>query len=84
MFIDETADYIRTSEQINWAMWEFEANAQARHSSYNVGGGFKGDELAGSFDAAVELLKTNYGRRVSGMDKFVTEKAWPDLSYRTR
>lgn len=79
-FIEDTAEYIETSEGINWSMWEFEANAQSRHSSYNVGGGFKGDENL-DFGEAVNLLKTNYGKRVSGMDSFVGNQDWPDYSY---
>ena len=83
-FIDDMAGLIETSEEINWSMWEFEANAQSRHSSYNIGGGFKGDELAKDFNEAVELLKTNYTNRVNGMNGFVNNQDWPDLSYQNK
>lgn len=83
-FIDDMAGLIETSEEINWSMWEFEANAKSRHSSYNIGGGFKGDELAKDFNEAVELLKTNYTNRVNGMNGFVNNQSWPDLSYQNK
>lgn len=79
-FIDETADEIAVSEALNWEMWKLGTSTSSRWSTYDVGGGWKGDEQE-TFDSAVELLKTNYGKRVSGMDSFVTGKNWPNLTY---
>lgn len=79
-FIDETADKIAVSEGVNWKMWNPGTDSQNRWSTYNVGGGWKGDEHE-SFATAVELLKTNYGKRVEGMNGFVTNKNWPSCNY---
>lgn len=79
-FIDETAEEIAVSEALNWEMWKLGTSTSSRWSTYNVGGGWKGDEQE-TFDSAVELLKTNYGKRVAGMDGFVTGKTWPAISY---
>lgn len=80
-FIDETADKIAVSEALNWGMWKLGTSTSSRWSTYDVGGGWKGDEQE-TFDSAVELLKTNYKNRVDGMNGFVTGKTWPSITYR--
>ena len=82
-FIDETAEKIAVSEALNWDMWKLGTSTSSRWSTYNVGGGWKGDEQE-TFDSAVELLKTNYGERVTGMDGFVSGKNWPNYSYQNK
>jgi len=82
-FIDETAEKIAVSEALNWDMWKLGTSTSSRWSTYNVGGGWKGDEQE-TFDSAVELLKTNYRKRVTGMDGFVTGKNWPNYSYQNK
>lgn len=82
-FIDETAEKIAVSEALNWDMWKLGTSTSSRWSTYNVGGGWKGDEQE-TFDSAVELLKTNYGERVTGMDGFVSGKNWPNHSYQNK
>ena len=82
-FIDETAKKIAVSEALNWDMWKLGTSTSSRWSTYNVGGGWKGDEQE-TFDSAVQLLKTNYGERVTGMDGFVTGKNWPNYSYQNK
>ena len=82
-FIGETAEKIAVSEALNWDMWKLGTSTSGRWSTYNVGGGWKGDEQE-TFDSAVELLKTNYGKRVTGMDGFVTGKNWPNYSYQNK
>lgn len=82
-FIDETAAKIRVSENLNNAMWPVGTSTSSRWSTYDVGGGWKGDEQE-TFDSAVELLKINYGKRVAGMDGFVTGKNWPNYSYQNK
>lgn len=79
-FIDKTADEIAVSEALNWEMWKLGTSTSGRWSTYNVGGGWKGDEQE-SFESAVSLLKENYKKRVDGMDGFVTGKTWPAISY---
>ena len=82
-FIDDTAKKIAVSEALNWDMWKLGTSTSSRWSTYNVGGGWKGDEQE-TFDSAVELLKTNYGERVTGMDGFVSGKNWPNYSYQNK
>lgn len=76
--IDAMADKIRTSVENNWDMWEFTATSSTRYNTYGVGGGFCGDEKVADFNAAVELLKTNLKKRVSGMS-YVSNQTWPNI-----
>lgn len=72
------ADKIRKSETENWSMWKLESGSSAarnRYSTYNIGGGFKGDE-AMTFDNAVSTLSSNLNKRISGMS-YVSNQNWP-------
>lgn len=75
------ASKIRKSEAENWSMWQFESGSSApqkRHSTYGVGGGFKGDEHL-SFDEAVKMLTTNLNNRINGMS-YVSNQNWPSIT----
>ena len=72
---------IRKSETENWSMWPLESGSRAgqnRWSTYDVGGGFKGDE-AMTFDNAVSTLTNNLNTRINGMN-YVTNKSWPTIN----
>lgn len=72
---------IRKSETENWSMWPLESGSRAgqnRWSTYDVGGGFKGDE-AMTFDNAVSTLTNNLNTRINGMS-YVTNKSWPTIN----
>lgn len=75
------AEKIRKSEAENWNMWYLTSGssaARSRYSTYNIGGGFKGDE-AMTFDNAVSTLSSNLNKRISGMS-YVSSKTWPSVS----
>lgn len=72
---------IKKSEAENWSMWAFESGskaAQNRWTTYDVGGGFKGDE-AMTFDNAVSTLTNTINTRINGMS-YVTSQSWPSVS----
>ena len=72
---------IKKSEAENWSMWPLESGSRAgqnRWSTYDVGGGFKGDE-AMTFDNAVSTLTNNLNTRINGMS-YVTNKSWPTIN----
>ena len=72
---------IKKSEAENWSMWKLESGssaARSRYNTYNIGGGFKGDE-AMTFDNAVSTLSSNLNKRISGMS-YVSSKTWPSVS----
>ena len=72
---------IKKSETENWSMWPLESGSRAgqnRWSTYDVGGGFKGDE-AMTFDNAVSTLTNNLNTRINGMS-YVTNKSWPTIN----
>lgn len=72
---------IKKSEAENWSMWKLESGssaARSRYNTYNIGGGFKGDE-AMTFDNAVSTLSDNLNKRISGMS-YVSSQTWPSVS----
>ena len=73
------ANKIKKSQEENWKMWPLQASASGRYNSYNVGGGFCGDEKLSSYDAVVELLITNLKKRINGMS-YVSNQTWPNIS----
>ena len=80
MQIPEMAANIKKSEAENWSMWPLESGSRAgqnRWSTYDVGGGFKGDE-AMTFDNAVTTLTNNIITRINGMN-YVSNKNWPSV-----
>lgn len=79
--IPKMAAEIRKSEELNWSMWKLESGsgaAQQRWSTYDVGGGFKGDE-AMTFDNAVSTLSSNLNNRINGMS-YVSNQNWPSIT----
>ena len=79
--IPKMAAEIRKSEELNWSMWKLESGsgaAQQRWSTYDVGGGFKGDE-AMTFDNAVSTLSSNLNNRINGMS-YVSNQSWPSIT----
>lgn len=79
--IPAMAEKIRKSEEENWKIWYLDSGSNAasrRYSTFNVGGGFKGDE-AMSFDQAVTTMISNLKIRISGMS-YVSNKNWPKVS----
>ena len=65
----------------NWKIWYLDSGSNAasrRYSTFNVGGGFKGDE-AMSFDQAVTTMRSNLKTRISGMS-YVSNNNWPKVS----
>ena len=79
--IPAMAEKIRKSEEENWKIWYLDSGSNAasrRYSTFNVGGGFKGDE-AMSFDDAVTTMRSNLKIRISGMD-YVSNQKWPEVS----
>lgn len=85
--IPAMAEKIRKSHEENEKMWPIKETtstagkaAQYRYMSFNVGGGFNGDELATNFDAAVKLLQDNLTDRVTSMNSYVSKKNWPSIS----
>ena len=84
-FIDETAAKISASEKLNSAMWPVGTNTYGRWNTYDVGGGWKGDEQE-TFEGAINLLKTNYEKRVNGMSGYITAEGdkWPKLDYQNK
>lgn len=82
--IPAIAAKIKLSEAENWSMWKLESGssaAQQRWSTYDVGGGFKGDE-AMTFENAVSTLTTNMNKRINGMS-YVTNQSWPSISIKS-
>ena len=80
MQIPAMAAKIKKSEAENWSMWPLESGSKAgqnRWSTYDVGGGFKGDE-AMTFDNAVTTLTNNIITRINGMN-YVSNKNWPSV-----
>ena len=80
MQIPAMAAKIKKSEAENWSMWPLESGSRAgqnRWSTYDVGGGFKGDE-AMTFDNAVTTLTNNINTRINGMN-YVSNKNWPSV-----
>lgn len=79
--IPAMAAKIKKSEAENWSMWALESGSRAgqnRWSTYDVGGGFKGDE-AMTFDNAVSTLTNNIHTRINGMS-YVSNQSWPSVS----
>ena len=79
--IPAMAAKIKKSEAENWSMWYLESGSRAgqnRWSTYDVGGGFKGDE-AMTFDNAVSTLSSTINTRISGMS-YVSNQNWPSVS----
>ena len=80
MQIPAMAAKIKKSEAENWSMWPLESGSRAgqnRWSTYDVGGGFKGDE-AMTFDNAVTTLTNNINTRINGMS-YVSNQNWPSV-----
>lgn len=78
--IPAMAAKIKKSESENWSMWPLESGSKAgqnRWSTYDVGGGFKGDE-AMTFDNAVSTLTSTINTRINGMS-YVSSKTWPNI-----
>ena len=79
--IPAMAEKIRKSEEENWKIWYLDSGSNAasrRYSTFNVGGGFKGDE-AMSFDQAVTTMRSNLKTRITSMS-YVSNKTWPKVS----
>jgi len=79
--IPAMAAEIKKSEEENWKIWYLDSGSNAarrRYSTFNVGGGFKGDE-AMSFDQAVTTMISNLKTRINGMS-YVSNKNWPKTS----
>lgn len=75
---------IAASEALNNQMWPIDSGSSSwnsqRYSTYNIGGGFCGDEgkdLSGAVSAMQSTLKT----RINGMNGYVIKKDWPSVSY---
>ena len=79
--IPAMAEKIRQSQEENWKIWYLDSGQYAtnkRHGSFNVGGGFKGDE-AMTFDQAVSTMVSNLKTRITSMS-YVSGKTWPKVS----
>jgi hypothetical protein len=79
--IPAIASNIKKSEEENWKIWYLDSGSSAasrRYYTFNVGGGFKGDE-AMTFDDAVTTLVTNLNKRITGMS-YVSNETWPTVS----
>ena len=79
--IPAMAEKIRKSEEENWKIWYLDSGRNAamlRYNTFNVGGGFKGDEDM-TFDNAVTTMRSNLKTRINGMS-YVSNKNWPKTS----
>lgn len=77
--ISAMATKIKKSQEENWKMWPLGTSTSGRYNSYNVGGGFCGDERAANFDAAVNMLIDNLIARINGMS-YVSNQKWPSIT----
>ena len=86
--IPKTAEKIRKSEACNYAMWQVDTKSEnIRGNRYGISGGdvkycgYCGDETM-TFDQAVQTLKSNFDKRISGMS-YVSNQNWPSKSVST-
>ena len=86
--IPKTAEKIRKSEACNYAMWQVDTKSEnIRGNRYGISGGdvkycgYCGDETM-TFDQAVQTLKSNFDKRISGMS-YVSSQSWPSKSVST-
>ena len=75
---------IAASEALNNQMWPIDSGSSSwnskRYSTYNIGGGFCGDE-GKDLSGAVSAMQSTLKARINGMNGYVIKKDWPSVSY---
>ena len=77
--IDVMAAEIKASEAYNWTIWPISTSQADRNWDWFTEG-YIGDENM-DFDTAIQTLKSNYLKRVSGLNTFITSSSYPSISF---